>query len=452
MTSGVELKHLEPQSQSLKAEIEGSGSKTKELNSRLAQLNKTYAESESKRDEILKGINALKEENEKIYALSDAAKHKTKVDKSEIEKLKSLRSEVESLRIKIATMSKEQEMKAARLAEVDGQIKAKDEEGRDAKKSLAILDAELQELSKNMKGVKETIGKSDASTQSLYKKLQELDTKLSKLGNDKGKYQLELERSSRDLIEQETRKVQLQTRIMDIKAELLGYQNVELVSGSTQEEMEAKRAIAKNDLERLGAVNLKAPEVYEQKKRDVDEVKSRMDTLGTENDSIIAMINEIESKKLNIFNDTLNEVNVNFQRLYGYIFEGSASLQLEDIKDPFNSGLAINIKSPKNKNGTVESLSGGEKSLVIIMLVFAIQAHDPMSLYVFDEIDASLDKENSKKLSKLMKEMSRKSQLIVISHNDSLITAADTAIGVVHRNGESRVVGLQLTPKGIEAK
>ena len=178
MTSGVELKHLEPQSQSLKAEIEGSGSKTKELNSRLAQLNKTYAESESKRDEILKGINALKEENEKIYALSDAAKHKTKVDKSEIEKLKSLRSEVESLRIKIATMSKEQEMKAARLAEVDGQIKAKDEEGRDAKKSLAILDAELQELSKNMKGVKETIGKSDASTQSLYKKLQELDTKL----------------------------------------------------------------------------------------------------------------------------------------------------------------------------------------------------------------------------------------------------------------------------------
>ena len=76
-----------------------------------------------------------------------------------------------------------------------------------------------------------------------------------------------------------------------------------------------------------------------------------------------------------------------------------------------------------------------------------------MSLYVFDEIDASLDKENSKKLSKLMKEMSKKSQLIVISHNDSLITAADTAIGVVHRSGESRVVGLQLTPtKGIEVK
>ena len=64
------------------------------------------------------------------------------------------------------------------------------------------------------------------------------------------------------------------------------------------------------------------------------------------------MINEIESKKHNIFNETLNEVNANFQRLYGYIFEGSANLQLENPKDPFNSGLAINIKSPKNKNGS----------------------------------------------------------------------------------------------------
>ena len=80
-----------------------------------------------------------------------------------------------------------------------------------------------------MKGIRDSIGKSDASTQALYKKLQDLDTKISKLGNDKGKYLLELERSSRDLIEQETRKVQLQTRITDIKAELLAYQNLEMV-------------------------------------------------------------------------------------------------------------------------------------------------------------------------------------------------------------------------------
>jgi len=158
------------------------------------------------------------------------------------------------------------------------------------------------------------------------------------------------------------------------------------------------------------------------------------------------MINEIESKKLNIFNETLSDVNAHFKKLYSYVFEGSAQMQLDNPKDPFNSGLSLMINSPKNRNSNVEALSGGEKTLVMTMMIFAIQAHSPMSFYIFDEIDFSLDKENSKKLSRLMKEMSKSSQIIVISHNDSLITATDAAIGIVHRNGESKAVGLQLTP------
>jgi chromosome segregation protein len=211
-------------------------------------------------------------------------------------------------------------------------------------------------------------------------------------------------------------------------------------------ELEAKRAIAKNEIEKLGAVNLKAPEVYGAKKREVEEAKSKLAVLSNERDSIIAMINEIESKKLNIFNETLSDVNAHFKKLYSYVFEGSAQMQLDNPKDPFNSGLSLMINSPKNRNSNVEALSGGEKTLVMTMMIFAIQAHSPMSFYIFDEIDFSLDKENSKKLSRLMKEMSKSSQIIVISHNDSLITATDAAIGIVHRNGESKAVGLQLTP------
>ncbi len=455
MNCSIELKHLESSTESLKSSLGGSIQKTAELKSNRISLDKTYEESESKRNSLLAELNTLKEENEKIYASSgsQSGKQKSKADKTDLEKIKTLRSEVEGFKIRIATLTKELEMKNARLQEVETQIKGKGEESKDARKRLAILDNELLELEKNTKEMRDKIGKSDAHSQELYKKLQELESKLTKLGNDKGRNQMDLERSNRDLMEQENRKVQLQTRINDIKAELISYQNTEIIKDATQEELEAKRAIAKNDVQKLGAVNLKAPEVYEIKKKDVEEAHSKVTILGSEKDSIIAMINEIESKKLNIFTETLNDVNENFKKLYSYIFEGSANLQLDNQKDPFNSGLTIAINSPKNRNSTVESLSGGEKSLVIIALLFAIQTHDPMSLYVFDEIDAALDKENSKKLSKLMKEMSKKSQLIVISHNDSLITAADTAIGVVHRSGESRVVGLELTPtQSIEVK
>ncbi len=447
MNASIELKHSTTLSESLKKELDQSAKAIEGMRSRLDKLASAYSETDSERNSLLTELNKLKAENEGIYAMAGASpKHRSSSDGNSMEELRSLRSAVETLRINIATLSKEQELRNERMVELEAQIKSKNDEGKETRKRMAILDAELQELGKGLNEILKKIGKSDADSQGLYKRMQELDSKMSKLGMEKGKYQSDLERANRDTVEQETRKVQLQTRITDIKAEMMSYQNVNFIEGHTQEELESKRTIAKHDIEVLGAVNLKAPEVYELKKKDVDEASSRLNVLGNEGDSIIAMISEIESRKLNIFNGTLNDVNANFQRLYGYIFEGSASLRLDDPKDPFNSGLAITIKSPKNRNSTVETLSGGEKSLVIIMLIFAIQAHNPMSLYIFDEIDASLDKENSKKLSRLMKEMSRKSQLIVISHNDSLITAADTAIGVVHRSGESRVVGLQLTP------
>ncbi len=445
----VEQGQLDNAAQTLKSAIDSSSKRASELNSKLQQLNSLYKESDSKRNALLQELNALKGENEKIYASNDSpSKQKSKASKPELDELRALREEAEEMKIKSATLATEQQLKSARLGEVESQIKGGDEENKDTRKRISILDNELQEFNKKMDEVRATIGKSDASSQNLYKRISEMDSKLSRLANDKGRHQLELERSNRDIIEQETRKVQLQTRITDIKAELLSYQGQTTITGQTDKELEAKRTIAKSDLERLGAVNLKAPEVYEAKKKDVEEVSSRINVLSSEKGSIITMINEIESRKLNIFNETLNDVNANFKRLYGYIFEGSAHLELENQKDPFNSGLLLKINSPKNKNSTVEALSGGEKTLVITMLIFAIQAHNPMSLYVFDEIDASLDRENSKKLSRLMKEISKKSQLIVISHNDPLITAADTAIGVVHRDRESRVVGLQLTETG----
>ena len=162
------------------------------------------------------------------------------------------------------------------------------------------------------------------------------------------------------------------------------------------------------------------------------------------------MINEIESKKLNIFVDTLEGRERELQEAVRQHIRGSCYLHLDNPKDPFNSGLQIHMTSATKKERASEQLSGGEKSLLMLMLIFAIQMRNPMSFYIFDEIDASLDKENSKKLSRLMKELSRSSQVIMVSHNDSMITAADTAIGVVRKDDESQAVGMQLNAEVTE--
>jgi len=443
----VTIKHLEELSSALSKELEGGKARVSDLESRMLQATAAGTKLESQRDTILTELNSLKGENEKIYAATGAdVEKKGKPEKGEMSKLKSLREEVQQLKIKLAELSKEEEMRNARISEIEATIGSRHEDGAETRKRLALFDGEMIELSKRKAELQQKVGKSDANSQELYKRIQDFDARIAKLANDRGRCQSELDRTGRDSIENETRKVQIQTRINDIKAELLSYQNVQALEELAMGELEAKRAIAKNEIEKLGAVNLKAPEVYGAKKREVEEAKSKLAVLSNERDSIIAMINEIESKKLNIFNETLSDVNAHFKKLYSYVFEGSAQMQLDNPKDPFNSGLSLMINSPKNRNSNVEALSGGEKTLVMTMMIFAIQAHSPMSFYIFDEIDFSLDKENSKKLSRLMKEMSKSSQIIVISHNDSLITATDAAIGIVHRNGESKAVGLQLTP------
>jgi chromosome segregation protein len=247
-------------------------------------------------------------------------------------------------------------------------------------------------------------------------------------------------------LELENRKSQLQTRLSDIKAELLTYPNLDIIQGVDAVGLDKKITVAKIDVERLGNVNLKAPEMYEVRKKDVEEAQKKVETLENEKTSILGMIEEIEAKKLGVFMETLDAVDKNFEQLFGYIFEGSTKLYLSNPKDPFNSGLQIDVHLG-NKKHNLDSMSGGQKSLIALILLFAIQMRTPMSFYVFDEIDVALDKENSKKLSKLIKELSQNSQFIVVSHNDSLIAAADTAIGVVHNSNESQVVGVQLVGK-----
>jgi chromosome segregation protein len=209
--------------------------------------------------------------------------------------------------------------------------------------------------------------------------------------------------------------------------------------------MERESSMLSEKINELGNVNLKAPAIYEEKKKDVEEVEEKVNTLEQERLAVLKMIEEIDAKKYSIFIDTFNQVSKNFTKLYSYIFDDKAEIYISDEKDPFNSELRIRVRTKNNAQKRAESMSGGERSMLILMLVFAIHMYKPSTLYIFDEIDSALDKENSKKLSQLIKQLSSESQFIVVSHNDTLISNADTAIGVAKVNEESKIFGLQVS-------
>jgi chromosome segregation protein len=402
---------------------------------------------EKEREET--SIRLLKEENAAIRDRINgmmASKARGSRSKEDADKLKALREEVENLKLKAATTSKENDMLKSIIENLEKEIKENTNALNILNDKHAQLEKEQLSLNRQRSELLVEVEGHDKKSKGMFKELQVLDEKLEKLGKERGKLEADLDRLGRDAIELEGRKSQFQTRLADIKAELMSYPKMEMTENTGAEDLEKKVFLAKTDLERLGNVNLKAPEMYEVRKRDVEEAQKKMETLESEKTSIMSMIDQIETKKLGVFMETLDSVDKNFEKLFGYIFDGSTKLYLANPKDPFNSGLLVDIHLG-NKKHNLDLMSGGQKSLIALMLLFAIQMRTPMSFYVFDEIDVALDKENSKKLSTLIRQLSQKSQFIVVSHNDSLIAAADTAIGVVHNSNESQVVGVQLVGK-----
>jgi chromosome segregation protein len=359
-----------------------------------------------------------------------------------IEKEKKLRKELEELKIKSAEMRKENELLKERLNEIKKQSDSGKESAKKAGEIIKEKSTRKAELGKRMKEIEEMIASGSESGRKVYEELNKIDAEIGESSSRKGSLSAEISMAEREISEIRIERGQLEVRLNDLKAELTLYANIEIIEGKL-EEMEKESSVLAARITELGNVNLKAPEIYLEKSKDVEEAKSRIETLGYEKNAIMRMIEEIDSKKLETFMSTFTAVNKNFSGLFGYIFTGKASIVLSNERDPFSSGLEVRIIEGK-KEKLLHSMSGGEKSLVSLILLFAIHMCKPSQIYVFDEVDSALDKENSKKLSFLIKEMSKNSQFIVVSHNDSLIVNADAAIGVVKSNEESKAVGVEI--------
>ena len=197
------------------------------------------------------------------------------------------------------------------------------------------------------------------------------------------------------------------------------------------------------EIKMLGPINFKAVEEYEKIKEEFESLKKKFDKVVDEKEHILQMIDEIEKRRREVFYSTLKEVSFFFNQTFNQLTGGNAKLELEEPEN-LESGLLIQASYPGKPLVNIDSMSGGEKSLVAIAFLFALQKLRPTPFYVLDEIDAALDKENAEKIGKFLKEASKYSQIILITHNDITVKYANVLYGVTMINGESKIVALEL--------
>ena len=261
--------------------------------------------------------------------------------------------------------------------------------------------------------------------QELYSEKEKLKSKINDVGSKKAKAKAELENVKQDLEEYE----------FD-EDELIGLD-------STPEELKTKKRKVLKKQNSMGPVNMRAIDEYKEKKEEFDEFKEQVSEIRQEKLEIEDLIDEIDQKKRERFMDTLTEIQDDFSRIFTELFDGGeGQLVLED--DDIEEGLKIRAAPPGKDPNIIDALSGGEKTMTAIAFVFAILEYEESPFYIMDEIDAALDKQNSKRLSDLLKEYSDGNQFIVISHNDITVRHAERAYGVTMKDGVTKMRSIEL--------
>ncbi|MDA8978069.1 chromosome segregation protein SMC, partial [bacterium] len=147
----------------------------------------------------------------------------------------------------------------------------------------------------------------------------------------------------------------------------------------------------------------------------------------------------------NLFKETFDELNSSLQELFPKVFGGGAAYLEMTGDDLLDTGITIMAQPPGKKNSTIHLLSGGEKALTAIALVFSIFQLNPAPFCMLDEVDAPLDDANTGRYARLIKEMSSKVQFIFITHNKITMEMADHLMGVtMHEPGCSRLVSVDI--------
>ncbi|MFA4843103.1 MAG: hypothetical protein WC658_04645, partial [Candidatus Omnitrophota bacterium] len=261
---------------------------------------------------------------------------------------------------------------------------------------------------------------------------------------------------SLEMINQETsfKLETLKTRISQAyKIELEGL-SVDIEQDFNPEAATAEITQLRGKIEKMGPVNLVVIEEHQELKERFDFLTKQRDDLINAKESLLEAIKKINKTTRELFMDTFQKVREEFKEYFRYLFGGGqAEIVLMDDQDVLECGIEILARPPGKKLQSISLLSGGEKALTAIALLFSIFKVKPSPFCILDEVDAPLDESNIGRFTKLLSDFTKTSQFIVITHNKKTISTADVMYGItMEQSGVSKVVSVKFAKEQNKAE
>ncbi|MAV61781.1 MAG: recombination protein RecF [Gammaproteobacteria bacterium] len=410
--------------------INKSESETKYSLQKAKQNYEKAKESETNFDELSPSEKAMHILNDIIYIIE---KHGINNDsiKDKAQKLKKLL--VDILNIATAQSKSLTDEYLSRQNELESQIE-------ETEKLKVSVEEEMKEYI-NLSSDAESVLTDIRQKQSKFnEELRDLENKKSIADLDSRSIS---EKITNVRVELNTYEVNLENSNKKIKEAGIDIETIDFsrYENTTFKEIEDKLIDVEAKIIKLGAINLAAPEEIAEESKRKEELDKQYNDLIEALDKLMGAIKKIDNETKTIFKDSFDAVNARLKEMFPKLFGGGmAELTLTD-DDPLNAGVILMAHPPGKKNSSISQLSGGEKALTALALVFAIFELNPAPFCLLDEVDAPLDDLNTLRFIDMVEEMSKSVQFIFITHNKVSMERSDYLMGVTMQEaGVSRIV------------
>ena len=433
VSSGV--KELLEEKETLEKRIESVSSGAEVARSQIDELKETLENKEKELESITGDSKTLQKNREEVA--SKAAEIRLRIV--------SLQKDVEANTDEITRLKNRKTGHLDRLSELDGEIREIEEKNDE-------LRALTERLSADEKALKANHGDAQNQINELISQRDELEKQANDLRLHERAKSEERERLSGDIARLEERKIAMRNEYDNLTSKLYDeYQLTRREAAALEIEIDdyslaAKRlAELKSQIRALGSVNVSAIEEYKEVSERYEFLSGQINDVETSRAELNKMIDDLTGKMAEQFREQFNRINSCFGQTFIELFGGGkAELRLEDERDVLGSDIEIKVQPPGKNVQNINLLSGGEKGLSAIALLFAILKVTPAPFCIFDEVEAALDDVNVSRYAQYVRRMTKNTQFILITHRRGTMEEADVLYGVtMQEKGVSKLLELK---------
>lgn len=407
----------------------------------IAELDKRMHNCRTEIENLEKNSEVKEEQKENYRKLVEEAKV---IYSTLLEKQKSFDREIQRI-------TKIKNEYIAQKAEIERTIKSRNDELEDVQYEIDENDGLLRKERSNKKKIEDRINELENLIQTESEKMSQQQLRMRSINESFLRKKSEIEELKLKLAEVDTTINEIYRNAYDnLSINLKEYENTEKYNtGRESSVIRESLSNIKSSMMSLGQVNMAAMQECESLKERYDLLLSQLEDLQKGKEDLLTIINELNGKSQEMFEKTYVEIRKNFQMIFSKLFNGGkADILLTDPENLLETGIDVEVQPPGQTRKSITLLSGGQRTMTAIALMFATFMVKPSPFCLLDEIDAALDEANVTRFIELVQDFKDQSQFVMITHNKKTMSAANVMYGVTQETmGVSKIVSAKFIEK-----